>query len=95
MLVIPSPDSYLETLIQEVMVFEDEVFRRSFGHEGGAPLVGLVFSREEVRGQFTLFLPHERLWRLHTPLRGHAQQETHFLKSHAANSIFFSPYKKI
>lgn len=48
MLVIPPPpppDSYLETLIQEVMVFEDEVFRRSLGHEGGALIVGLSVSR--------------------------------------------------
>ena len=44
MLVIPSPDSYLETLIQEVMVFEDEVFRRSLGCEGGALIVGLNVS---------------------------------------------------
>ena len=37
----PPPDSYLETLIQEVMAFEDEVFGRSLGHEGGALTVGL------------------------------------------------------
>ena len=40
----PPPDSYLETLIREVMAFEDEVFGRWLGHEGGALIVGLSVS---------------------------------------------------
>lgn len=41
------------------MVFGGGAFGRRSAHESAAPFVGLVSSREEVRGQFTLFLPHE------------------------------------
>ena len=45
---VPGPDSYLETLIPNVMVFGQEAFGRRSGHKGKVMVKGLVPLQKRV-----------------------------------------------
>lgn len=49
---VHSPDSCVEILTPHVMILEGGAFRRWLGHEGGAPIIGLVRRGQEQASPF-------------------------------------------
>lgn len=43
------PNLYVKTLIPSMIIFGDEAFGRSLGHEGGAFMMGLVPLEEKTQ----------------------------------------------